>query len=56
MPKYKKAKLSIKLKVLEVNFINKKRALNSPLIKKLDNPHHPAFLKILALYMVFVSI
>jgi len=33
----------------------KKRGVSFAPAKKRDNPHHPAFKKILALYMVFVS-
>jgi len=40
--------------LIKVNFSKKKGVSFAP-TKKRDNPHHPAFYKILALHMVFVS-
>ena len=41
--------------LIKVNFSIKKKGGSFALIKKRDNPHHPALCKILALHMVFVS-
>ena len=37
------------------NYIYKKKGVSFAPLKKLSNPHHPAFYKILALHMVFVT-
>ena len=37
------------------SYIHKKKGVSFAPVKKRDNPHHQAFLKIIALYIAFVS-